>query len=168
VGSAAGPNPLAVGNPVHWQRYALPASTFHPAYSETAHTSANGGGRYVTAAPSSGTPSLVTSLDLIDGQTIRQVKFTYYDVSSTDPMALLYRVDRQGHWLILWNSTPAASGGYFTAVSPPMNEVVDNQNYAYYFVVNLGQPPVGADLKAMKVEVDYVLDAYLPLILKNY
>jgi hypothetical protein len=83
-------------------------------------------------------------------------------------MALLYRVDRQGHWLILWNSTPAASGGYFTAVSPPMNEVVDNQNYAYYFVVNLGQPPVGADLKAMKVEVDYVLDAYLPLILKNY
>ena len=123
----------------------------------------------MTAAPPLGTPSLVAPLDLIDGKTIRKVKFTYYDVSSADPWVLVYRVDRQGNLLILWNyEMPAASGGYFAAASPPMSEVVDNQNYAYFFTVNLGEPAVGSDLRAMEVEVAYVLDTYLPIILRSH
>ena len=123
----------------------------------------------MTTAPPTGTPSLVAPLDLIDGETIRKVKFTYYDVSSADPRLLVYRVDRQGSLLLLWNyEIPAASGGYFTAVSPPMSEVVDNENYAYFFTANLGQPPVGNSLRAMEVEVAYVLDTYLPVILRSH
>ena len=166
--ASAGPNPLAVGNPVHWRHYTVPGSTFHPIYSETAHTWTSGGGRYVTTAPPTGTPSLVAPLDLIDGKTIRQVRFTYYDASTTDPDLYLYRVNRQGGLSYLWTASPAAEGGYFTAISPPMSEVVDNQNYAYFFTVNLGEPAVGSDLRAMEVEVAYVLDTYLPVILRSY
>ena len=119
-------------------------------------------------APPTGTPSLVAPLDLIDGKTIRQVKFTYYDESTTNPYLYLYRVNRLGSLSYLWMNSPAASGGYFTAASPPMSEVVDNENYAYFFTVNLGQPAVGSALQAMEVEVSYVLDTYLPVILRSY
>jgi hypothetical protein len=165
--TSTGPTSLAVGNPAHWKRYTVPASTFHPIYSGTAHFWSGGGGRYVTTAPATGTPLLVAPLDLIDGKTIRQVKFTYYDASTTNPYLYLYRVNRLGSLSYLWMNSPAASGGYFAAISPPMNEVVDNENYAYYFLVSLGDPPVSYDLRAMEVEVDYVLDTYLPIILRN-
>ena len=167
VGISAGPNPLAVGNPAHWKRYTVPASTFHPINSGVTHYWSNGGARYVTSA--SHNPHLVAPLDLVDGKTIRRVKFTYYDASSTaNPALFLYQVDRQGNLSYLWTYTPAASDGYFTAISPPMNEVVDNWNYAYYFLVSLGNPPVGYDLRAMEVEVAYVLDTYLPVILRSH
>ena len=166
VGISAGPNPLAVGNPAHWKRHTVPGSAFHPIDSGVTHYWSSGGGRFVTFA--SRYPHLVAPLDLIDGKTIRQVKFMYYDNSPTNPILYLYRVNRQGGLSYPWIYTPAASGGYFTAVSPPMSEVVDNWNYAYYFMVDLGTPPVGSALKAMEVEVAYVLDTYLPIILKNF
>lgn len=167
MGISAGPNPLAVGNPAHWKRYTVPASTFHPIDLGVTHYWSNGGARYVTSA--SHNPHLVAPLDLVDGKTIRRVKFTYYDASSTaNPALFLYQVDRQGNLSYLWTYTPAASDGYFTAISPPMNEVVDNWNYAYYFLVSLGNPPVGYDLRAMEVEVAYVLDTYLPVILRSH
>jgi hypothetical protein len=170
VGISAGPNPLAVANPAHWKRHTIPGSTFHPINSGTGHAWSGGGGRHVTTAPPTGVPSLVAPLDLINGKIMRQVKFTYYDVSpDADPWMFLYRVDRQGNLLLLWNyEAPAVSGGYFTAVSPPMSEVVDNFDYAYYFIANLDAPPVGEDLRAMEVEVAYVLDTYLPVILRSY
>ncbi len=167
VGISAGPNALAVGNPAHWRRYTVPGSTFHPLDSGVTHSWSSGGGRYVTSA--SGKPHLVAPLDLADGRMIRQVKITYYDVSSTaNPALYLDRVNRQGGWLHLWSYTPAASGGYFAVVSPLLNEVVDNQNYAYYFLVELGTPPVGSDLQAMEVEISYGYNTHLPIILRSY
>ncbi len=165
-GIAAGLNPLAVGNPAHWQRYAVPASTFHLTDSGASHYWVGGGGRCVTAGTGL---FLEAPLDLIDGKTIRQVRFIYYDhSSSTNPTLIMYRADRQGSTYLLWYYTPIAFGDYFTAISPPMNEVVDNANWAYYFEVALGSPPAGTDLCAMKVEVDYVADTYLPIILMNH
>ena len=167
AGVAAGPNPLAVGNPVHWRHYTVPGSTFHAAYSGTGNAPTDAGGRFMTSA-ATGQGSLAAPLDLIDGQTIRGVKFTYYNDSATNPRLLLYRVDRQGGLTLLWDYTPVASGATFVASSPPMSEVVDNAAYAYFFMMLTDDPAVGADLVALQVKIEYVSNTSLPLILKNY
>jgi len=153
------------GSAIDWAHYTVAGSNFHPAYSTSGHSWDSGGGRYVSSGPT----TLIAPLNLIHGKRIHRVRFTYYDDSLQDPDLWLYRVDRQGSGSLLWQyDTPPASGGYFTAVSPRLDEVVDNHNYAYYFRVFLGTTVAGADLQAMEVEISYVSQVYLPLILRNY
>ena len=150
--------------PLDWKRYAVAGSIFHPAYSDIEHAWAAGGGRYVTSAPTF--RDLVVPLNLIHGKTIHQVRFSYYDNSVDNPYLRLYQVDRQGSGSYLWSYGPDAAGGYFTAVSPPLSQLVDNHNYAYYFIALLS-PSAGSNLQAMEIEVSYVADVYLPLVLKQ-
>jgi hypothetical protein len=139
-------------------------ANFHPAYSDSTHTWTSGGGRYASA----GSTLLVAPLSLIHGKTIQHARFTYYDNSTENPDLYLYQVDRQGTGSIIWSYTPDASGGYFTAASPRLGQVVDNQNYAYYFIARLGSSAVGSNLKAMEIEISYITEAYLPILLKSY
>jgi hypothetical protein len=112
----------------------------------------------------SGSTYLLAPLNLISGKTIRYARFTYSDLSpSENPSLYLYRVDRQGSGSWVWIHTPDAVGGTFIATSPRLDLLVDNANYAYYFVVRLGTSAVGADLKAMEIEISYVLDVYLSI-----
>ena len=150
--------------PLDWKRYTVAGADFHPTYSDTDHVWSAGGGRYVTAAAAQ--PSLGTPLSLIHGKTIHQARFTYYDNSAENPVLLLYRVDRQGNGSFIWNFIPDASGGYFTAISPRLGLAVDNQNFAYYFIAGL-HASAGSDLQAMEIEISYVADVYLPLVLKQ-
>jgi hypothetical protein len=113
--------------------------------------------------------SLVAPLDLAHGKTIQTVRFSFYDNSAQNCILYLYRVSRQGMpgSGIIWSYTPDVTGGYLQAVSPYIGQVVDDQNYAYYFVARMGVTPAGANLQALEVEIAYVIPAYLPLILKN-
>lgn len=165
--ASTGLRPLGGGSgTLDWRRYTVAGANFHPAYSNIAHSWTSGGGRYVDAAPT--LANLVAPLNLIHGKTIQHARFTYYDNSTENPGLYLYQVDRQGSGSLIWSYTPDASGGYFTAVSPRLGQVVDNQNYAYYFIARLGSPAVGSNLKAMEVEISYITEAYLPILLKSY
>jgi len=68
----------------------------------------------------------------------------------------------------VWTHTPDEVGGTFVATSPRLDLLVDSANYAYYFMARLGTSAVGADLKAMEIEISYVLDVYLPVVLRQY
>ena len=49
-----------------------------------------------------------------------------------------------------------------------LGEVVDNQNYAYYFTARLGATAVGDNMRAMEIEIWYITQTYLPMILRNH
>jgi hypothetical protein len=146
-----------------WRSYAAAGAAFHPLSSGSTHYFAAGGGRYVA----SGTTDLVVPLNLIHGRSVHQARFTYYDTSTSNPFLSLYQVDRQGGASVLWYNVPHESGGYFTAVSPHLGFVVDNANYAYFFLARLGGSAAGGTLRAMEIEVVYDAYVYLPLILRD-
>jgi hypothetical protein len=149
-----------------WKQYTVAGSNLHPMYSNTEHTWSGGGGRYVTSAPT--LSGLVAPLNLVHGKTIQHAHLTYYDVSDQNPALWLYRADRQGNGILLWTFVPEAAGGYLVATSPYLGEVVDNQAYAYYFVVRLGDVAAGSSLQAMEVEISYVGEIYLPVVLRQH
>jgi hypothetical protein len=150
--------------PFDWKRYTVSGSNFHPTDSDTGHNWYSGGARYVTSTPT----ELVAPLNLIHGKTIHHARFTYYDDSVQNPYLWLYQVDRQGDGSLLWAYNPDASGGFFVATSPALGTVIDNHNYAYYFVAKLGDVPAGTDLRAIEVEISYVSETYLPLIVRGF
>lgn len=149
-----------------WQYYSIAGSNFHPAYAGTTHTIVPGGGRYVTG----GQPFLIAPLDLPHGSTIQQVKVTFYDNATQNATWTLYQVDRQGDGSYLWRATPdrqsTAIAPYY---SPTLQETVDNQNYAYYFMATLNTA-AGSNLRVYEVAIGYTAAAnvYLPIILKSY
>jgi hypothetical protein len=153
------------GGSLLWQRHTVGGCSFHPHNSGPSTTCIGAGGRYV----STGSTYLLAPLNLISGKTIRYARFTYSDLSpSENPNLYLYRVDRQGGGSYVWTHTPDAVGGTFVATSPPLDLLVDNANYAYYFMARLGTSAVGTDLKAMEIEISYALDVYLPVVLREY
>jgi hypothetical protein len=162
VSEASNPQGLGTGA-FDWKRHTVSGSNFHPTYSDTAHNWYSGGARYVISAST----SLVAPLNLIHGKTIQHARFTYYDDSVQNPDLWLYQVDRQGDGALLWAYSPDASGGSFVATSPFLGTLVDNHNYAYYFIAKLGEVPAGSDLRAIEIEIAYVSETYLPLIVRN-
>jgi hypothetical protein len=165
--AASGPSsPASSTGAFDWRRHTVPGSAFHPINSNIEHGSTAGGGRQVSAAPTA--PSLIAPLNLIHGKVIRRARFTYYDDSTQNPTIYLYRVSRQGITgsAILWSHEPDAADGYFSTTSPRLDHVVDNHNYAYYSIVRLGKSAVGPDLRVMEMEISYINETYLPLILR--
>jgi len=146
-----------------WRAHTIAGSNFHPLNASTNHEWAAGGGRCVT----SGSTWLVAPLDLIHGQTVHWIRFTFLDQSPENASMYLYRVDRQGNGDYPWSYNSDVSGGYFTTASPYMELTIDNHNYAYYFAVELGSSAAGNDLCALEIAVIYGDTVYLPLILKN-
>jgi hypothetical protein len=110
----------------------------------------------------------VAPLNLIHGKTIHRARFTYFDDAVQNPVLRLYQVDRQGGGSYIWYQVPDASGGTFLATSPALDTLVDNHNYAYYFVADLGNGLSGSDLRAIEIEISYVSETYLPLIVRGF
>ena len=148
-----------------WKHYTVAGSNFHPMYSDTEHTWSGGGGRLVMSAPT--LSGLVAPLNLIHGKAIQHAHLTYYDNSDQNPALWLYRVNRQGGGVVVWSFVPLAAGGYLVATSPYLGEVVDNEAYAYYFITKLGDGTASVDLQAMEVEICYVGEVYLPVVLRG-
>jgi hypothetical protein len=156
---------LGGGGPTsRWETHAVGGGAFHPEDSSTDYHDF-AGGFYLTSAPTS--TAMIAPLDLIDNKTIWRVRFTYWDESAHNPYLLLYQVDRQGSGTYIWAYIPLASGGYFEAVSPSLGLAIDNENYAYYFKVILGGSAVSTNLIALEVEVSYVEEVFLPLVLRD-
>jgi hypothetical protein len=165
-GSAVGSRLLGGGGPSSfWEAYKIAGATMHPADSAWSHEHTGGGGRWFTGTAT--LPTLVAPLDLIDDRTIRRVRCIYYDNTTHNPRLLLYQVDRQGSGVLQWDFTPAASGGYFEATSPPMGLPVNNEDFAYYVILRLGDTVVESDLIVYDLEVLYVDEVFLPLVLRT-